>query len=184
MNSESLVEISRSPHRPVHWYVDQGCYWITGATLHHAPHFREDARKEAFVRELYSAAEQWAVEVVAWTLMEHHHHMIVYPDRGRSLPRFLGRLHGNTSRLVNDRDGTPGRQVWRQYWDTLLRSDGDFLSRVNYIWWNPVKHGCCQSPGEWRWTNLHPLMSEEATPEARSNLARFPAPRKLPGDDW
>lgn len=48
--------------------------------------------------------------------------------------------------LANERDRTQGRQVWRQYWDTLLRTEGDFWSRVNYIWWKPVRHGFCERP--------------------------------------
>jgi putative transposase len=176
-------DISTSRHRPLHWYANQSCYWITGATLHHTPYFRTDTRKQSFVDEMHQAAEAWKVELVGWTLMEHHYHAILRPVEGRSLPRFLGRLHGRTAILVNRQDGAPGRQVWRQYWDTLLRSEGDFWCRINCMWWNPVRHGFCSRPEEWDWTNLRPLMLEpdEVTLAAAQ---RFPAPRKLPGDEW
>jgi hypothetical protein len=74
-----------------------------------------------------------------------------------------------------------GRQVWHQYWDTFLNTEGDYWSRVNYMWWNPVRHGYCKTPDEWRWTNLQALISN-ADETAREGLARFPAPRKLPRD--
>ena len=153
-------DISVSPHRPLHWYSDQSCYWITGATLHHAPYFRSDALKQWFVEEMLRAADVWKVDLVAWTLMEHHYHAILRLQEGRALPRFIGRLHTKTATFVNREDHTPGRQVWRQYWDTLIRSEGDFWCRVNYMWWNPVKHGFCESPEEWAWTNLGPLMGD------------------------
>jgi putative transposase len=180
-NDEWDISISR--HRPLHWYADQSCYWITGATLHHTSHFRPESRKHQFVDEMAQAAEAWKVELVGWTLMEHHYHAILRPTEGRALPRFLGRLHGRTAILVNREDGAPGRQVWRQYWDTFLRSEGDFWCRINYMWWNPVKHGFCTRPEDWPWTNLGPLMEDpdEATCAA---LQRFPAPKKLPGDEW
>lgn len=176
-------DISISPHRPLHWYSNQSCYWLTGATLHHAPHFRSDSRKELFLAEMNEAAVTWGVDLVAWTLMEHHYHAILRLDEGRSLPRFVGRLHTKTATFVNREDQTPGRQVWRQYWDTFIRTEGDFWSRINYIWRNPVKHGFCSAPEEWRWTNLGPLMSDTDEP-TNTALHRFPAPRKLPGDDW
>lgn len=175
-------DLSRSPHRPLHWYEDQGCYWVTGATLHHIPHLRRDDRKQRFVDELYPAAERWGVTLVAWTLMEHHYHMVLRAEVGRSLPRFFGRLHGKTASFVNEQDGAPGRTVWRQYWDTRLRSEGDFWSRINYTWWNPVKHGFCEKPEDWSWTNLALLMAA-ANEDELAALVRFPAPRKLPGDD-
>ena len=176
-------DISASPHRPLHWYADQSCYWITGATLYHAPYFRCDQRKQAFVEEMLQAAEAWSVDLVGWTLMEHHYHAILRLEHGRSLPRFIGRVHTKTATLMNREDGRPGRQVWRQYWDTLIRSEGDFWFRINYMWRNPIKHGFCASPEEWPWTNLGPLMAE-GDKVTRGALERFPAPRKLPGDEW
>jgi putative transposase len=176
-------DISVSPHRPLHWYSDQGCYWITAATYHHVPHFRADTRKERFVAELLEAAEAWQVDLVGWTLIEQHYRAILRVEHGRSLTRFLGRLHGRTAAFVNREDGTAGREVWHQYWDTLVHSEGDFWCRINYMWWNPVKHGFCHSPEEWRWTNLTPLMTE-MDDETRAAAQRFPAPKKLPGDEW
>jgi putative transposase len=176
-------DISVSPHWPLHWYSDQSCYWVTGATLYHAPHFQSDHRKRYFVEEMRQAAEAYRVELVGWTLMDHHYHAILRLEEGRSLPRFLGRLHTKTSALVNNEDRTPGRKVWRQYWDTFIRSEGDFWCRINYMWWNPVKHGFCNDPDEWPWTNLRAFVAEPAE-ATRTALERFPAPRKLPGDEW
>jgi putative transposase len=173
-------DISRGPHRPLHWYADQSCYWITGATLHHAPHFRSSERKDQFVAEMLASAETWGAELVGWTVMEHHYHALLRLQQGRALPRLIGRMHTRTATLVNREDRTPGRQVWRQYWDTLVHTEGDFWCRINYIWWNPVRHGFCASPEEWQWTNLTPLLQE---PDAsiHASLARFPAPRRFPG---
>ncbi len=176
-------DISISPHRPLHWYSDQGCYWLTAATLDHFPHFRHDVRKRRWVTEFYRSADLWGLEPVGWTFMEHHYHAILRVERGRSLPRFCARLHGRTSTFVNQEDGVRGRQVWRQYWDRLLRSEGDFWCRINYIWWNPVRHGFCERPEEWPWTNLHALMAD-ADEATRAALQRFPAPGSLPGEEW
>lgn len=70
---------SRSAHRPLHIYANGASYWVTAATLHHTPYLREEVRKEHFTRELYEAADRWQIEVVAWTLMEHHYHAIFRP---------------------------------------------------------------------------------------------------------
>ncbi|MGV3719928.1 MAG: REP-associated tyrosine transposase [Actinomycetota bacterium] len=175
------ISISRSRRRPLHAYADHAHYWITAATLEHEPRFRNDARKSHFVTELHAAARTWSVELVAWTLMEHHYHAIVIPQEGRALSRFLGRLHGTTARHVNLLDERLGDQVWRQYWDVFLRTEGDYWSRLNYIWWNPVRHGFCSRPEEWPWTNLHEMMADPDE-QVTTKLTAFPAPRKLPGD--
>jgi putative transposase len=183
MHESSPFNRSISPHRPIHFYVDQECCWITAATLYHQRFFHDDARKRLWVEEFRAAGEAWRVELVAWTLMDHHYHAIARPEQGASLVRFLNRLHTQTSKEVNRLDGVQGRQVWRQYWDRALRTEGDFWNRINYIWRNPVRHGFCQEPEDWPWTNLHPLFRDPSE-SALAGLSRFPAPRKLPGDDW
>ncbi len=180
--SAEPIRISRSPHRPLHAYAGGRLYWLSAATLRHRPHLRSDTRKQQFVDEMLAAAETWQIEVVAWTLMEHHYHAIVQPADDRGLSRFLGRLHGNTARNINQEEGVSGRQVWRQYWETFLHTEGDYWSRINYMWWNPIRHGFCATPEEWPWTNLHALMAD-ADDTTRAALQRFPAPRRLPGDD-
>jgi putative transposase len=175
------IQRSSSEHRPLHLYANEAFYWITAATLYHKRYLTCVASKSNFVSELYASAETWQVEVIAWTLMDDHWQRMIKVEDGRNLSRFLGRLHSGSSRFVNERDGALGRHVWHQYWDTFLNTEGHFWSRINYTWWNPVRHGYCASPEEWRWTNLHALMSE-ADETARDALARFPAPRKLPRD--
>jgi REP-associated tyrosine transposase len=179
--TDRLMDISRSPHRPLHWYAVGRYCFVTAATLHHLPHLRVDRRKEEFIVRLLAAAEDYRVEAIAWTVMEHHYHAIFLPQEGRALAPFLGRLHSRTSAQINREDGEIGRQIWRQYWDRFLWAEGDFWSRINYILWNPVKHGFCARPEEWPWTNLGPLMAG-ADETARAALTCFPAPRKLPGD--
>lgn len=39
-------------------------------------------------------------------------------------------LHDDENRL----DGTPGRQVWWNYWDTCIRWDYDFETRLAYLY--------------------------------------------------
>ncbi len=34
-----------------------------------------------------------------------------------------------------------GRRVWYNYWDTCIRSEGEYLARLKYIIQNPERHG-------------------------------------------
>jgi putative transposase len=179
---EQELDISWSEHRPLHWYVDYAYYWITAGTYHKTVRIPEDLR-DRVCAELLSAAESTGLELIGWTLLPDHYHLIAYVPVGRSIATFASRFHGSTARFLNQVDQTPGREVWRQYWDTLLRSEGDYWSRINYMWWNPVRHGYVTDPAEWNWTNLHALMLG-AEDVVKERLQRFPAPHKLPRDDY
>ena len=42
------------------------------------------------------------------------------------------------------------RGVWqRRYWEHTLRDETDFERHVDYIHWNPVKHGHADRPWDW-----------------------------------
>jgi putative transposase len=50
-----------------------------------------------------------------------------------------------------------GRQaVWQgRYWEHQIRDNGDFISHVEYIHYNPVKHGLSKSPKLWPHSSFH-----------------------------
>lgn len=48
------------------------------------------------------------------------------------------------------------REVWqRRYWEHLIRDDEDYARHVEYIHYNPVKHGLAESPKDWPWSSFH-----------------------------
>jgi putative transposase len=48
------------------------------------------------------------------------------------------------------------RGLWqRRYWEHLIRDERDFETHVNYIHYNPVKHGHAQTPVDWPYSSIH-----------------------------
>ncbi|MDA8164700.1 MAG: transposase [Desulfobacteraceae bacterium] len=46
--------------------------------------------------------------------------------------------------------------LWQhRYWEHALRGEDDFLRHVEYIHFNPVKHGLASSPIEWPYSSFH-----------------------------
>jgi putative transposase len=45
--------------------------------------------------------------------------------------------------------------VWQhRYWEHLLRDEADFVRHVEYIHYNPVKHGLVSSPIQWPYSSF------------------------------
>jgi hypothetical protein len=62
-----------------------------------------------------------------------------------------------------------------------LWTEGDLITRINYIHRNPVKHGCTADSLAWQWSSLRDYHRDAGVEAA---LARFPAPLALPGDEY
>ena len=58
------------------------------------------------------------------------------------------------------------RGIWqRRYWEHLIRDDDDFNRHVDYIHWNPVKHGYVQRVIDWPYSSFHAYMRRGVYPE-------------------
>jgi len=46
--------------------------------------------------------------------------------------------------------------IWRRrYWEHQIRDDRDFERHVDYIHYNPVKHGLAPYPADWPYSSVH-----------------------------
>jgi putative transposase len=115
-------------------------------------------------------------------ILPNHYHIVVRIEEQRTIPTLIQRLHARSALQFNREDHTPGRQVWWNYWDRCLWTEGDLCSRINYIHRSPVKHGYVASPEEWPHSSWHQFAALDPASEPASALARFPAPRHLPHD--
>jgi putative transposase len=65
-----------------------------------------------------------------------------------------GRCAGSSRSPSRRRTGEA--EVWqRRFWEHRIRDVEDFRHHVDYIHFNPVKHGFVTSLAEWEWSSFH-----------------------------
>ena len=82
-------------------------------------------------------------------LPDHIHAMWTLPPGDNDFPTRWGliksgfsRLLPKTERINKSRIRKGERGIWqRRYWEHLIRDDADYEKHVDYIHYNPVKHG-------------------------------------------
>jgi putative transposase len=53
------------------------------------------------------------------------------------------------------------RMLWqRRYWEHTIRDDSDFMRHLEYIHYNPVKHGYVNAPQDWPYSSFHRYVRE------------------------
>jgi putative transposase len=81
-----------------------------------------------------------------------HYHFVGTPSAGgRPLGDVINELHAVTARELNRYDGSPGRKVWFQFWDTRLTYAASYYARLRYVMYNPVKHGVVTDETAYPW---------------------------------
>lgn len=63
------------------------------------------------------------------------------------------------------RGGKGERCIWqRRFWEHQIRDDEDFARHVDYIHFNPVKHGWVLRARDWPYSSLHRYVRDERLP--------------------
>jgi len=81
-----------------------------------------------------------------------------FPTRWRLIKSYFTRNVNAKYRHVafESRTRKQEQAIWqRRYWEHLIRDEEDFIRHVEYIHYNPVKHGLVDVPGNWAYSSLH-----------------------------
>jgi putative transposase len=103
-------------------------------------------------------------DIDAMVVLPDHLHAILtlpsgdadFPLRWRLIKTWFSRHlphgeHRHASRIDKGERG-----IWqRRYWEHLIRDEIDFARHVDYIHWNPVKHGHAARVVDWPYSTFH-----------------------------
>ena len=105
-------------------------------------------------------------------LPEHLHALWRLPEGDANYPMRWALIKAGLSRCVDRGEQIhPGRQakrergIWqRRYWEHQIRDDVDLARHVDYIHYNPVKHGLVARAVDWPYSTLHGYVARGIAP--------------------
>lgn len=51
--------------------------------------------------------------------------------------------------------------IWqRRFWEHRIQDESDFVQHVDYIHYNPVKHGLVKAPSDWAYSSFHQFVRD------------------------
>jgi putative transposase len=150
-----------APHNPPHWFQANTIYMLT-ASIYKSKHVINSPKRKIFWRDsFFEAAKLYGWHIIAWVVLDNHYHVMVEsPKKALNLSKFIASYHKFTAMQWNDEDNISGRNVWWNYWDTCVRSEKDFNNRLQYIFWNPVKHGLVENPEDYPFSNYQEFLNQ------------------------
>lgn len=140
------------------YLVPGGSYFFTLATHERQPLF-DDARNVERLRTAARAVQaEWPFEFVAAViLLDHVHFIWTLPPGDDGFSRRIGRMKANYKPHSQSGAGSSfsrakhrERTIWqRRFWEHSIRDEDDFKNHLDYIHYNPVKHGLATCPHAW-----------------------------------
>ncbi|MCP4686278.1 MAG: transposase [bacterium] len=139
-------------------YFAPGQYcFVTSVTQNRQPILVQNER--LLHRAVVRAKLKSRFTVLAWVVLPDHCHAVLYTP-GDDTAKIMQRIklsfalqYRNGSGAANRRvrlRTRPADGVWQhRYWDHIIRTDEDLRRHMDYIHFNPVKHGLAVRPETW-----------------------------------
>jgi putative transposase len=149
-------------------YVAGGTFFFTLVTETRRPMLDTDLARRCLREAIEKVRIKWPFEVVAIALLPDHLHTVWtlppdddrYPIRWKQIKeeftrRYLGaggkEIPPNASRLRHNERG-----IWqRRYWEHAVEDEEQLKRCVDYVHWNPKKHGHVTNIRDWPWLSFH-----------------------------
>jgi putative transposase len=78
--------------------------------------------------------------------------------------RFTGQIEKG-ERISKSRQRKQERGIWqRRFWEHRIRNEDDFVKHVDYIHYNPVKHGYVRCVADWQYSSFHNFVKRGILP--------------------
>ena len=172
------------PHGPTHWLFESGLYIVTAGTYQKLPHLDSPLRLDFFQESLFQCASEFDWNLHAWAVLTNHYHFVAAsPSDPRTLRKFLGKLHMQTARQLNAWDNTPGRKVWFQFWESRITFERSYLARLNYVHYNPARHGVVPLAENYKWCSAS-WFAHKAPPAFVNTVKSFKTDQIQVPDDF
>jgi len=121
---------------------------------------REVETLRAAIRAVRLAAP---FHIDAWVILPDHMHCIWtlpeedtdYSGRWRAIKKRFSKALPNVELRRPEVLAREGRGVWqKRFWEHTIRDDRDYCAHMDYVHFNPVKHGLVAHPAEWPYSTF------------------------------
>jgi putative transposase len=152
-------------------------FFFTLVTYHRRPVLCHPTIRLSLRRAIDDVRKTRAFAIDAWVLMPDHLHCIWTLPTGdsdfstrwslikRSVSRFSPHIALNPAlrhaSACKHREST----IWqRRFWEHLIRDDVDFERHLDYIHYNPVRHGYVTRAVDWPYSTIHRYVRDGVYP--------------------
>lgn len=161
-------------HKPPHFIESGQLYLLTAACYEHKPIMQIGERRQQLQQTMLGLAPEFDLPIHAWVVLNNHYHLLAEVLCADTLSKFFQKLHGGLAFLWNGEDNARSRQVWFRYSDRHIRNERHYYTAINYLHYNPVKHGLVVSPYDHAESSVHSYLADFGREWLRDTWQKYP----------
>ncbi|MEZ5673479.1 MAG: transposase [Thiotrichaceae bacterium] len=148
--------------------IPGGCYFFTVNLLERKRHLLTehiDLLRHAF----RTVKQQRPFHIDAIVILPEHLHCILtlpehdddFSGRWRAIKKIFSKQLPATEYRSTVRRNRHERGIWqRRFWEHAIRDETDYVQHIDYIHYNPVKHGWVTQAINWQYSSFHRFVQQ------------------------
>lgn len=133
-------------------YLPGAFFHLTARTQGHLPWFEPAIVKDAVVTSLARAQQETDTELVAYTIMDNHIHLLI-KQQNAPLARLMQSFLRRCSLLIARRHNIQGHVFERPFRDKVCSDAHHLRTWIRYVHRNPVKANLCRAAADYKWSS-------------------------------
>ena len=107
------------------------------------------------------------------------------PENAETLSKMISEMHRFTALWIkkNVPEAINAKIIMYNYWDSCITYESSYFARLNYIWYNPTKHGYVENAEEWSFGSYFERIKAEKR-ELEILKEKYPCNRVKVKDDF
>ena len=116
-----------------------------------------DVEMVDLLREVFhSIEERFPFVMLGYVFLPDHFHILIRPKGNNNFSQIMHSLKGRFTLAYKNRINFSGHMnFWqKRFWDHVIRDEKDFENHINYIHYNPIKHGYARNLSDWQYRSF------------------------------
>lgn len=134
-----------------------GTFFFTVVTYRRKPFLTEQLYREALRQVIRQVRQKHPFSIDAWVLLPDHMHCIWTLAEGEAdFSKRCGLIKAGFTKNIRRVFSQAPNIIWQnRFWEHQVRNDMDLEKHIDYIHYNPVKHGLVTGVKDWPFSTFH-----------------------------
>ncbi len=139
--------------------------FITAVTANREPYLLSNENKQLLLDVIREVKLQHGFVMLGYAILDDHFHFLINPNDA-DISKIMQSIKLRFTRRYIKQTASMEKQpisLWqRRFWDHLIRDEDDFQRHLDYIHYNPVKHGIVKSASEYMFSSFRVYVERRA----------------------
>ena len=138
------------------YYMPNTPVFITTVCYRRKQLLKSDVDRELLLSVMREIKSSKPFSMIAYVILDDHFHWIIKPSNTHNFSQIMQSVKLRfVHRFKKHRGIEANLSLWqRRFWDHVIRNRKDLNRHIDYVHYNPVKHGYVARPFDYEWSSF------------------------------